>query len=148
MTVTTLARSLGHYISSTITLAMMMGIIAYTAYKSSSRRGTHWQIFGPTYLTTLAACFLMADLVRHVLQDVGWWPNGPWPGSSEYRSGCEAENMSCLSFTGWLFTVIFTYTGFILLFIGSMWNANIVSKFKEIRTRWRELRGTNQTSKV
>jgi len=119
---------------------MMVFVIAYTSYKSSTRRGTHWKIYGPTYLVTMAAFLIMADLVRHILQDVGWWPNGPFPGSSEYRSGCEAENMSCLSFTGWLFTVVFTYSGFLLLFIGTMWNANIIAKFKEIRQKWIALR--------
>jgi len=84
----------------------------------------------------------MADLMRHVLQDVGWWPSGQFPGSSEYRSGCEDENMSCLSLVGWLFTVVFTYAGFLLLFIGTMWNANIISKLKEIRKQWQQLRKT------
>ena len=118
----------------------MCFVIAYTAYKSRSRRGTHWHIFGPTYLVTAAAFLIMADLVRHVLQDLGWWPSGPWPGSSEYRHGCESENMSCLSAVGWIFTVVCTYSGFILLFIGTMWSANIVSKLKAIREKWKALR--------
>jgi len=135
-----LARSLGHYISFSITLAMMLFVIGYTSYRSRSRRGTFWNVQGPTILVTLAAVLIMADLFRHLFQDLGWWPNGPWPGSSEYRHGCEEENMSCLSFTGWLFTVVFTYTGFVLLFIGTMWSANLVTKLKEIRDKWVSLR--------
>jgi len=115
----------------------MLFVIAYTASKAFSRRGTHWNIYGPTYLVVMAALFIMADLVRHVLQDLNWWP---YPGSNQYRDNCPYENMSCLSVLGWFFTVVFTYTGFILLFIGTMWNANIVSKFKEIKKKWQSLR--------
>jgi len=116
---------------------MMIFVVAYTAYKSRSRRGTHWNIYGPTYLVVLAAVLIMADLVRHVMQDVGFWPG---PSSNEYRHGCESENMSCLSAIGWLFTVVCTYSGFILLFIGTMWNANIISKLKQIKEKWQALR--------
>jgi len=50
------------------------------------------------------------------------------------------ETMSHLSMIGWLFTIIFTYTGFIFLASGVMWNANILKKLKVIRQTWRELR--------
>ncbi len=61
-------------------------------------------------------------------------------GSSQYRANCPHENVTCLSAVGVVFTIIFTYTGFILLFIGTMWNANIVAKLKQIRKQWRLLR--------
>eukprot|EP00292_Cryptomonas_paramecium_P023493 CAMPEP_0113699266 /NCGR_PEP_ID=MMETSP0038_2-20120614/23202_1 /TAXON_ID=2898 /ORGANISM="Cryptomonas paramecium" /LENGTH=151 /DNA_ID=CAMNT_0000622585 /DNA_START=453 /DNA_END=905 /DNA_ORIENTATION=+ /assembly_acc=CAM_ASM_000170 len=34
----------------------------------------------------------MADQLRHVLQDLEWWPSGPWPGSSEYVSDCSTRS--------------------------------------------------------
>jgi len=137
-----MARSLGHYISASITLAMMIFVVGYTAYKSMDRKGTHWNKYGPTYFVVVASFFIMADLVRHVLQDVGWWPSGQWPGSNEYLPNCPNENMSCLSPIGWIFTVFFTYSGFFLLFVGTMWNANIIGKLKAIRQKWRLLRKT------
>lgn len=84
----------------------------------------------------------MADLCRHVLQDLDWWPAGQWPGSSEYKSDCDTEGWSCLNAVGWTFTVAFTYTGFVLIFIGTMWNADIIGKIRAIRDEWKRLRET------
>lgn len=50
------------------------------------------------------------------------------------------ENMAHLSPMGILFTMTFTYLGFALLAVGTLWNANIISKLKEVRTQWRQLR--------
>jgi len=91
-------------------------------------------------LTVFAGLLIMADLMRHVLQDVAIWKAGPWPGSSEYRSGCEEENVTCLSAIGWIFTIVCTYSGFILLFWGTMWNANLMSKLRDIKKQWQALR--------
>jgi len=116
----------------------MIGMVIYMAHNARKYRwGSHCQKFGPTWLTVLAACFVMADLSRHVLQDLKWWPA---PGSSQYRSNCETEDMECLSVVGWFFTIIFTYLGFALLFFSTMWNAKICQKLKEFRKKWAELR--------
>jgi len=50
------------------------------------------------------------------------------------------ENMAHLSPMGWLFTIGFTYSGFVLLAVAVMWNANIVHKLKGLKTKWRQLR--------
>jgi len=126
---------------------MMIGLSIYVGYHARTRWGTHWQKFGPTYITILASIFVMCDLSRHVLSDLNWWPsqmNNGW-GSDEYtrdRAGCEQgeENMGCLSTVGVLFTIVFTYTGFLLLVVGTMWNANICDKLKDFRTQWRRIR--------
>ena len=56
-----------------------------------------------------------------------------------YRPDCEADwHFLCLSLTGWLFTIIFTYTGFACLIGGTVWAADLVPK---IRRAWRDLRG-------
>jgi len=140
--VTAAARATGHYISFAITGFMMILVNIYMIYclRTKRKKGTFFHRYGPLILTVLAALFVMADLTRHVLQDLKVWKEGPWPGSSQYRSDCPHENVSCLSPVGVVFTIIFTYTGFILLFIGTMWNANIVSKLKQIRKQWRKLR--------
>jgi len=120
---------------------MMIGIVGYMFYNARKYRfGRHCNQYGPSYLVLTAAFFVMADISRHVLQDANVWPAGQWPGSSQYRSNCEVEDMACLSVVGWLFTIVFTYLGFTLLFIGTMWNANICKKIKEFREKWNELR--------
>jgi len=138
------ARATGHYVSFAITGALMVGINLYMLYGAIKKRksySSHWRRFGPLYCTLFAALLIMADLTRHILQDLDLWEAGPFPGSSEYRSDCDAENVSCLSPIGALFTIVFTYSGFILLFTGTMWNANLWSKLKQIKHRWRALRG-------
>jgi len=141
-TVTAAARQLGHWISLGTTGAMMVALIAYVAYHSKTRWGSHWSKYGPTYITIASAILIMADLLRHILEDEDIWParldNG-W-GSDEYRDGCGHENFGCLSSVGWLFTVVATYSGFALLVVGTMWNANICHKLKDIKAEWIRLR--------
>jgi len=133
---------MGHYISFGITGSMMVALNGYMLYCALTKRKklSFGQKFGPFMLTVLAAFLIMADLLRHVLQDVNIWKAGPWPGSSEYRSNCEEENVTCLSAIGWIFTIACTYSGFVLLFCGTMWNANLLAKLKQIRKQWQALR--------
>jgi len=124
----------------------MVGLAMYIGWSAKRRSGSHWHKWGPTYLTVIAGFLIMADLSRHVLEDLSWWPermgpNGKW-GSGEYRDDCHEETMHCLSLIGVLFTIVSTYSGFLFLVIGTMWNANIVDKLKEIKQEWRRLRGT------
>eukprot|EP00946_MAST-07B_sp_MAST-7B-sp1_P000873 g873.t1 len=51
------------------------------------------------------------------------------------------ETMSHLSFIGWLFTIFFTYTGFVCLAVGTLWNADIIKKLKDMKKKWQLLRG-------
>jgi len=129
-------------ISLSITGAMMIAVNIYMFYcAKKKRKGMKYQ-YVPLMLTILAGCLVMLDLIRHVLADHNIWKPGPFPGCSQYRPGCNKENITCLSLTGVLFTIVATYTGFILLFVGTMWNANIIQKLKEIKRKWKELRGT------
>lgn len=67
-------------------------------------------------------------------------------GSSQYILNfpkCTHENderMACLSTVGIVFTIFLTYTGFILLAVSTMWNADIVKKVKTFREKWKEIR--------
>ena len=41
---------------------------------------------------------------------------------------------------GLFFTIFCTYSGFVLLAVAVMWNANLHKKLAQVQTRWRELR--------
>lgn len=51
-----------------------------------------------------------------------------------------SESIACLSAVGWIFTVGMTYSGFLLFFFASFWNANLVGKLAAISAKWRALR--------
>eukprot|EP00118_Oscarella_pearsei_P000349 m.4757 g.4757 ORF g.4757 m.4757 type:complete len:103 (+) comp11233_c0_seq1:750-1058(+) len=93
-------------------------------------------------LVLFATVFIIADPLRHVLLDTGlwpaWMPNGMQ--GTEYRHHCVHENVSCLTPVGILFTTVLTYSGFLFLAVGVLWNANIIQQCKKIGMRWKELR--------
>lgn len=131
------ARALSHAISFGVTLAVLTNICQYIAWKTKGRKGSHWQRFGPLYICMLSVPLVMADLTRHLLQDSGVWAS---PGSSMYRPGCHVPGpikFRCLSLVGWLFTVLFTYSGFLCLIISTLWSARVGTK---VRTAWRSIR--------
>jgi len=55
-----------------------------------------------------------------------------------------SESMACLSAVGWIFTVGMTYSGFLLFFFASFWNANLIGKLGAIRAKWNALRQNGQ----
>lgn len=63
-------------------------------------------------------------------------------------SECPVENMSCLSLTGWLVTVGCTYSGFACLILGTLWNADIKKKLKEIRAQWHMMRHPEEYEEI
>lgn len=142
---------------------MMILVNAFIFWSLKNRqRSRGWCYYwGPFVFTMMAAPLIMADLMRHVLQDQGVWkecnrPNGlVWDStcnssSSQYKCTLPGpdhcipdnmENLGHLSPMGILFTICFTYIGFAFLFVGVLWNANIVKKCGEIRDQWNEIRG-------
>jgi len=156
------SRVAGHWISFGITLGMMLLVVAYMIYSLKKRRKLGWfRRYGPLICTIIAVPLIMADIFRHLLQDNNiwlecqrkdgevWGPQCLW-SSSQYRCnlvaphGCipdRQENLAHLSFIGVLFTIIFTYIGFVFLMVGSFWNANFLSKMRQVREKWKELRG-------
>lgn len=64
-------------------------------------------------------------------------------------NGCHShEAMKCLGGTGLIFTIIFTYFGFILLMVGSLWNANLLQKLSKAKQDWDKMRGNAPTSRA
>jgi hypothetical protein len=51
------------------------------------------------------------------------------------------ENVYHLSVLGWVFTIGFTYIGFILFLFGSLWSGNICEKCRDARHLYRVQRG-------
>lgn len=117
----------------------MTGITIYVAWGTKRRKGTHWQVYGPTYLTLFAAVLVMLDVTRHVLND-------QYGILGEYRKGCHVEAWKCLSVLGVFVTIIATYSGFIILIAASFWNANICEKVDDFKAKWREItKGATET---
>ena len=122
----------GHALSTAVTLAALTNITQYVYWKGhvSKRKGTHWRRHGPTYLCALSVPLVMLDLTRHLLQDADIWTG---PSSSMYRPNCDDSGLgglTCLSWTGFLFTIVGTYAGFAMLLTGVFWSAGFVGKVK------------------
>jgi len=124
-------------------LAAVSNIAQFHFHHAASRRGTHLHRFGPTYLVLLSLPLVLADPMRHVLQDAGIWTG---PSSSMYRPDCpDARGLHgfwCLSVTGVIFTAC-TYAGFILLVAGVFWQVDIVPK---VRASWRTIRAKRRAA--
>mmetsp|Transcript_6234 Transcript_6234/g.22157 ORF Transcript_6234/g.22157 Transcript_6234/m.22157 type:complete len:195 (-) Transcript_6234:1053-1637(-) len=77
-------------------------------------------------------------------QPAGTYPTLPLsPGEECTCDVCMSpggEKMANLSMIGYLFTIGFTYSGFTMLALGTLWNASIIKKLKEIGRKYRELR--------
>jgi hypothetical protein len=128
----------------------MLVVLAVVARGRSTRRAhlPTWRARnGPLLLVALAVPLVLADLVRHVLLDNGVWPgciqladgSCAWYSATMYGAG-DAEDLTNLSVIGVLFTVVCTYSGYALLLVGTLWNADARQKLRRIVERWRELR--------
>lgn len=131
MTATASARALSHSLSLALMLAVLTNLAQFMAHKALGRKATltTWQRYGPTFLLLAATPLLLADQIRHCLQDSGTWPE---PASSMFRDDCESSGIFggfyCLTPIGWLFAVFFTYTGFALMLVSVMWQTNFIAK--------------------
>lgn len=73
-------------------------------------------------------------------------PTKDFPKADDGKCECHCcplsdENLHHLAPMGILFTMVFTYFGFTLLAVGTLWNADITEKLREVRRQWRVLRG-------
>jgi hypothetical protein len=94
-TVTSASRHVSHYLNLGIDLIMFTLVIGYIWYEACTKRRMrvlqqsslpqqqqHWIIYGPTHLVALASLLILADPIRHVLQDLHYWK------ASMYIHGC------------------------------------------------------------
>jgi len=135
--VTGAATRMGHWVGFAVTAAMLIAMTAYTAHGLRKRWGGGCHKYGPFLLVAISFPLIIMEPLRHILQDTN-----TWTGDSVkiYRDGCESGYLDCLSPTGWIITFTFTYVGFAMLFVGSLWNANICKTCLKIRDQWRALR--------
>ena len=106
-------RSVGHLASLIVVGGMLGAMTVYTGYTSKRRvkaaKGSCWYKWGPTFLVGVATCFIIADTVRHVLQDQGFWAEKPCRGfvgcggSNQYQ--CADSTSKCCPFTGTYATI-------------------------------------------
>lgn len=138
ITATAGAKAFSHTFSLAFTLAILTNLAQYFAWKGNTRRGTHWQRYGPAWLLVIATPLVCADMTRHCLQDSGIWTG---ESSRMYRPGCGPvsglHGILCLSVTGLVFSILFTYSGFILMITAVVWSSGLRGK---LRAAWGELR--------
>ncbi|KAG2486720.1 hypothetical protein HYH03_014648 [Edaphochlamys debaryana] len=132
------AKAFSHTFSLAFTFAILTNLSQYLAWKAQTRRGTHWQRYGPAWLTLIAVPLLLADQVRHCLQDSDIWTG---PSSRMYRPDCYPvtglHGFLCLSLTGWVFSILCTYLGFVLLVVAVFWSSSLL---KKLRHAWAQIR--------
>jgi hypothetical protein len=130
---------LSHILMWGINLACMTNIIQYIYRKCKvgrAKKKAHCRKFGPLYCVIAATFFVMADLTRHVLNDV----YNILPEYYHYPDGIHPRHT--LNTVGVLFVLVFTWTGFALLFVGIFWAIALPKKvhkqYKKIMKKRRE----------
>jgi hypothetical protein len=137
---------------------MMQFLIRKCKNHPVRKRRSHFAKFGPCYLLGLATLLIMCDLTRHLInddfgtqcQDRGAFDKAN-PGASAYNidkkyNFCYSVPMldmdnpdGSLSTVGLWSSVIFTWSGFILMFVSIFWGIDF---HRKLRMQWRRNRGT------
>lgn len=127
--VSAVSRTLSHIFTFAVTLLTMAGVCIYTGYNNKSRGKGMTNV----WICVASSVLIMVDPSRNLLADAGIWPS---PASDMYS--CEAETFDCLTPVG-VATIIFTYIGFTLLAIGTLWSAELGQKWRLIKRKWRAM---------
>lgn len=133
---------MSHAIGFAVTLAASTNLTQYVGWKAQTRRGSHWNRWGPTYLLLLSVPLTAADYIRHIILDADL-SIGKHMGM--YRPGCPKHEgfgaITCLSLVGFFVTILSTYLGFACMIIGTLWAADLGTK---IRLMWKRIRASSQ----
>jgi hypothetical protein len=83
-TVTSASRHFSHYLNLVVNIAMLTFVLGFVWNQSKRRdkQPTRWLKYGPTYLVAIASLLILADPMRHILQDLHLWR------APMYISGC------------------------------------------------------------
>jgi len=136
--VTSGARHISHTYGLAVSFALATNLTQYVYWKAQTRRGSHWNRYGPTYLLALSIPLTTIDYIRHTILDNHF---AIGKHLSMYKHGCSdgvgLPNFECLSTVGWITTVVCTYTGYICMIVGMLWAVDIkrkvIAAFREIR---------------
>lgn len=132
------------------------------------KSGTHFQRCGPMYMLTAAVPLILADNLRHILQDrniwnacdrrdgIIWdsrrclWASNQYECTLPGPDHClpdKDEKMSHLSFVGVLFTVVFMYSGFVCLIGSILWYVRVDKKVVIIKDKCKQVYALYQKNK-
>ena len=68
---------------------------------------------------------------------------------SSLEHGCHVNmNLACLNSTGFTIIILCVYSGFLLMMVGSLWNAKICAKISKAQAQWNQLRGSSAGAKA
>lgn len=169
--------SLSHSVTFGVNLAVFTNLIQfmYRETKLKWMDKPHFRRWGPFYLIVFATVAVIADSVRHLINDANNWflldqsdgskfkfhfgdceyviPSisgtdacpelgvGPVTVGEENALGMDVSMYNpdgSLSFYGWMFTIVGTWTGFAALFVGIFWftglGSKLVTQFRTLRT--------------
>lgn len=71
---TSASRHFSHMLNLIVDVLLLGSVCGYFWYQAfTKRRGSHRTIYGPAYLVSFGSCLILADPVRHVLQDLHVW---------------------------------------------------------------------------
>jgi len=102
------AETFAHSLSFGVTFAAITNVAQYIWWKCKPRKGTHFEKYGPFYISLAAVFFLIWDPLHHVFLDGGIaFPPTAIPQGVYMTSD---------------------YIGFALLMTGAIWSANVVPK--------------------
>jgi hypothetical protein len=97
--VTSASRHFSHMLNIIIDLVLLGFVCSYFWYQAYTKRRrsqppSPWSIYGPAYLVTLGSCLILADPVRHVLQDLHVWHASMYIHACPVRA-LQLPNRSC-----------------------------------------------------
>jgi len=126
-------------------------------YVVNSAVKSHFYIWGPCYLLFFSIFFIMADLTRHLVND-SWRLQNCDPvdkSMTPNKQTCEVHGVmneylpnGYLSIYGVVFTIIFTWIGFILMAVGILWGLDLPQKMLATyrKTRYQSRQGSSSPS--
>lgn len=162
---TSATRSFSHSLTFGIELAVFTNMVqfAFTKTKRSRAGKPFWRKWGPCMCLAAATVLVLADLMRHLVNDAWGLACEKLQEDSVLQvcggSDCTALdpkfNKVCygvsvmsmyssegnLSAIGWMLTVFCTWSGFVLLVVGICW---LLSLPQKVRAQWRALRSARK----
>jgi len=111
----------GHIVALIANAVILFGLWCFTVYTIPRRYGSLWEVYGPTLLMTVSIGLIMVQPVVKVEEDYG---RELFPHEYIVR--------------------LFTFGGFFLMILATMWNVNMWDKILDCHSHWRTIRGGDE----